>query len=217
MAWAGQPSSPGRPLATGTLMLVRAGLRETCCVDRGRAPKGTWVLTVLGRFAGGGVSLLTGKWESGVTALLGEELEARGSSFTVVRGGDTPGPTPVAGVTTTAAGVAAVAAAAPVAVAAGTTGVTAEVPRGRGDDAKTWDCAGGGDAVPLRSWRRLSFLWAALTCGCERGTVRPFISTLLLLLLLLLFMLLLLLLLLLLPPVLLLLLLPPPLPGSNLM
>lgn len=100
-----------------------------------------------------------GKWESGVAALLGEELEARGSSFTAARGGDAPGPTPVAAVTTTAAGVTAAAA------AEGMVGVTAAVPRGRGDDATTWGCVGGGDAVPLRSWRRLSFLWAALTCG----------------------------------------------------
>lgn len=169
------------------------------------------------------MSLLTGKCDSGVAALLGEELEARGSSFTAARGGDAPGPTPVAAVTTTAAGagvgVVGVAAAA-AAAAGGMVGVTGQVPSGLGDDATGWGCAGGGDAVPLRSWRRLSFLWAALTCGCERGAARPFISALLLLLLLLLLKLLLLLLLLLLPPVLLpplLLLPPPPVPGSSLM
>lgn len=127
-------------------------------------PKRLEVLTDLARLAGGGVSLLMGKCVSGVVALLGEEVGARGSSFTADMGGDAPGPIPVAAVTTTAAGAGAEATAtaagadAAVAAAEGIVGVTAELGRGRGDDATGWGWVGGGDAVPLRSWRRLSFL-----------------------------------------------------------
>lgn len=117
---------------------------------RGTRPLRAQVLTVLGRLAGGGVSLLMGKCVSGVVALLGDELGARGSSFTAASGGDAPGPIPAVAVTTTAAGegaeerateVGAVAAAAATTAAApggGIAGAKAGLGSGLGDDAKGW-------------------------------------------------------------------------------